>query len=97
MSYSEAIKDGFKPQFNTGTATSTVTNINKISCLPGARAMKLFNRSESKAILYSLDGGVSFSQVPALDMVDEYIEATEIQIKSASSTAVYDLKVALRQ
>ena len=94
MSYSEAVRDGFKPQTNQGTATTSAVTINT---LPGARAFKLVNRSTSVALLYSTDGGATYTQVFQFGEVDEYVEATSILIKTAASTAVYDLKVALRQ
>ena len=94
MSYSEAIKDGFKRLFDQDTASTTVKTVN---CEPGIRAFKLYNRSTSVALLYSIDGGTTYLQVPAFGEVDEYAKGTNIKIKTAASTAVYDLKVALRQ
>ncbi len=94
MSYSEAIKDGFKRLFDQATASTTVRTVN---CEPGIKAFRLFNRSEDTALLYSLDGGTTYFQVSALDHVDEYAKGTNIKIKTASSTAAYDLKVAIKQ
>ncbi len=92
--YSKAIKDGFKSQISQLTATTSPQTINTV---PGAKAMHLFNRNDSRALLYSLDNGTTYLQVPALGEVDENIEATKILIKSVSSTVAFDLKVALRQ
>ena len=94
MSYSEAIKDGFKQLLDQATASTTVRTVN---CEPGIRAFKLVNRSTSEPLLYSTDGGTTYLQVFPFGKVDEYTKGTNIKIKTAESTAVYDLKVALRQ
>jgi len=92
--YSSAIKEGYKPQINTGTATTTAV---KTDTLPGSKAIKLYNRSTSIALLYSIDGGTTYLSVPAFGEIDECLEATAIYLKTDSSSAAYDLKVALRQ
>ena len=94
MSYSNAIKEGAKPQITQSTATTSAV---KTDTLPGSKAIKLYNRSTSIAILYSIDGGTTYLSLPPFGEVDEYMEATAIYLKTASSTAAYDLKVALRQ
>ena len=92
--YSSAIKEGYKPQVSTGTATTSAV---KTDTLPGSKAIKLYNRSTSVSILYSIDGGTTYLSLPPFGDVDECMEATAIYLKTAASTAVYDLKVALRQ
>ena len=92
--YSEAIKEGYKPQINTGTATTSAATINT---LPGSKAIKLYNRSTDTALLFSIDNGTTYLSIPPFGEVDEYMEAPSIMIKTGSSTAIYDLKVALKQ
>lgn len=92
--YSEAIKEGFKPQINTGTATTSAVTI---KTRPSSRAVKLYNRSTDIAILYSYDSGTTYLSIPPFGEIDEYASIPEILIKTASGEAVYDLKVALRQ
>ena len=92
--YSEAIKEGAKPQTKQANATTSATTVNTV---PGTKAFRLFNRSTTKALLYSVDGGTTYFQVPPFSEVDENVDMTSILIKSASGTADYDLKVALRQ
>ena len=92
--YSEAIKEGYKPQINTGTATTSAATINT---LPGSKAIKLYNRSTDTALLFSIDSGTTYLSIPPFGEVDEYMEATKVMVKTDSGTAVYDLKAALRQ
>ena len=92
--YSNAIKEGCKPQINSGTASTTVATINT---LPGSKAIKLYNRDTGTAILYSIDNGTTYLSLPPFGEIDECMEATKIMLYTASGTAAYDLKVALRQ
>ena len=92
--YSNAIKEGYKPQINTGTATTTAV---KTDTLPGSKAIKLYNRSTSQALLYSIDAGTTYLSLPPFGEIDECMDTAGIYLKTASDTAAYDLKVALRQ
>jgi len=92
--YSDAIKEGYKPQINQSTATTSAV---KTNTLPGSKAIKLYNRSTSVSILYSIDGGTTYLSLPPFGEFDECMEATAIYLKTDSGSAVYDLKVALRQ
>lgn len=94
MNYSQAIKEGGKPQITQGTATTVAV---KTDTLPGSIAISLYNRSTSIPILYSIDGGTTYLSIPPFGGFDEYMDAPAIYLKTDSGSAAYDLKVALRQ
>ena len=92
--YSEAIKEGYKPQINTGTATTSAATIDT---LPGSKAIKLYNRRPDTAFSHATDCSTIDLSIPEFGEVDEYMEATKVMVKTDSGSAVYDLKAALRQ
>ena len=91
--YTEQLNRGLLQFSATGTA-STVADT--VSLTPGAKAIILYNRSETIPLLYAYGNTVFFSLAP-LDAINERVEMTALYVKTASSTAVYDLKVAKNQ
>ena len=91
--YSEAIREGLKPKFATGTATTAAATID---LAPGSKAIILFNTSTKKILLYSYDGSVYFT-LPGRARLNEQVDIPKLYVKTNAGTCNYDLKAALKQ
>ena len=94
-------QDPYAEQLNRGLLQVSVmdtaeTAVDTLSMTPGATAIILYNRSESVDLLYAY-GNTVFHSLAPLDAINERVEMTALYFKTASGSAIFDLKYAKKQ
>jgi len=98
--FEEMINQGNTPKYKiqqTATTTATIVFEKHGRIDAEILAIKVTNFSSSINLLVSFDGGTNFVAILPLGTINIPTQGChELQIRSASSTAVYDLSYAVR-